>query len=377
MSTQFLDEGFKTELRSFMHDEFSHFLSDVELRVAQAYDVARRDTGSASSTVYTEDLNLQNHLITGYTMTANSPGAGSIAWSSVHIVHAGVDYTIADGNTALRYTWFVKPGSGTTATLQSSNTKPTLTVNDCLVFVNVNGTPTNALTTSLPVALADGAVDSASILNGAVTATKTDFYTTLSTAITAAQGQADLALATADGSVSTYFQSNSPWANGDATAGGATNPANKVGDIWYDSDDGQAYRWSGAGGTPANNWILIKDTAITTALANAANAQTTANSKITTFYSVAASVPTALAIGDLWVVTDQGNQLRRASATGTASWVIVQISGSAIAAGGVGNTQLGSGIDGVKLLTGTVGATQLGASAVTPTKLNILDHIMF
>lgn len=372
--TSLLDENFKAELRNFMHSEFSNFLSDVEFRVAQAYDVSKRAAGNAAGMIYAEDINTTAFQITGYTMSANTPGAGSIAWTQVHIVHAGVDYTIADGNTALRYTWFVKPGSGTTATLQSSNTKPTLTVNDCLVFVNTAGQPVNALTTSLPVALGDGAVDSGSILNGAVTAAKTDFYTTLSTAITNAQTDATNAIAIADGSITSHFQETAPWAEG------SVQPAGRTGDLWYKPSNGQAYRWTGptpGGAIPINNWYLIEDSDISAALTAANNAQTTANGKITTFYAVLASPPSALAIGDLWIVTDQGNQLRRATALGTGSWVTVQISGAAIASGGVGNTQLGTGIDGQKLSTGTVGSTQLGSSAVTPTKLNILDHIMF
>lgn len=366
-----LSSGFKSSLREFMHDEFAHFLTDIEFRVKQAYDVQNRTSVESGEQVYAEDLNLMLHTITGYTMTANTPGAGSIAWTAVHIVFGGVDYTCVDGNTALKYVWFVKPGSGTSATLQTSDTKPTLGPNDCLVFVNNAGTPINALTATIPVTLADGAVDTGAIQAGAVTAAKTDFYTTLNNAVTAAQDAADLAQATADGAIVTYFQAAAPWADG------TSQNVSKVGDIWYDSDDGQAYRWSGASGTPVNTWVMIEDSNIGAALTAANNAQTTANSRITTFYAAAASVPTALAVGDMWIVTDQGNQLRRATATGTANWVTVQISGSAIATGGVGNTQLGSGIDGAKLSSGTVSATQLGTGAVVPSKINILQHIMF
>lgn len=369
----------KSDLRAFMHEEFSHFLSDIEYRLKQTYEVAGRVAGNALDKVYAEDLSLSSHLITGYTMSSNTPSAGSIAWTAVHIVFAGVDYTIADGNTANKYAWFVKPGSGTTATLQTGNTKPTLTPNDCLVFVNNSGTAVNALTSSIPVVLADGAVDAGAIMNGAVTADKTNFYTTLSNAITAAQNDADAAIALADGSISTYYQQTAPWPNGDATAGGATNPAAKVGDMWYDQDDGNAYRWSGSAGSPANQWILIEDNSIAAALSAAQNAQTTASSKITTFVGPVATVPVALAAGDLWIVTDEGNRTRRATAPGggLSNWVALQISGSAIANGGIGNTQLGSGIDGAKLTGGSITATQLASNAVTPTKLNILSHIMF
>lgn len=373
------DPDLQEKIRTLVHDEMTHILADIEWRLAQTREHEARvraiESGEVREigpgSVYAEDLNLQDHLMTGYAMTANTPVAGSIAWSAVKIVFGGVDYTIADGNTPNKYAWFIKPGAGTTATLQTGNTKPVLGPNDCLVFFNNGGTPTNALTSTIPVAVVDGAIDSGSLADGAVTAAKTNFYSTLSAAITAAQTAADVAQATADGSVSTYYQTAAPWANG------TVQDVAKVGDIWYDQDDGQAYRWSGAAGTPANTWIMIEDNSIAAALAAATNAQSTANSKITTFYSAAASVPTALAVGDFWIVTDQGNQLRRASAVGTANWVTVQISGAAIASGGVGNTQLGTGIDGAKLSSGTVGSTQLGTNAVTPTKLNILQHILY
>lgn len=371
----------RASLREFMREEFADVLEDISFRIQQAYDVAGRATGSVGQ-VFAEDLNLMSHQITGYTMTANSPVAGSIAWTDVHIVFNGVDYTVVNGNTANKYAWFVKPASGTSATLQTGNTKPVLGPNDCLVFFNNAGTPVNALTSSIPVAVVDGAIDSAALANGAVTAAKTDFYTALSNAVTAAQSDATAAMALADGSISTYFQASPPWANGDATAGGASNPSAKTGDMWYDSDDGNSYRWSGptpGGAITPNNWILIEDSSIAAALGVANAAQTTANSKITTFYGPVASVPTALAAGDLWVVSDEGNRIRRATAAGgtLANWVAMQISGTAIANGGVTNTQLGSGIDGAKLSSGTVGSTQLGTNAVTPTKLNILQHIMF
>lgn len=384
-----LPKDFQDSLRQFMKQEFDHFLQDVEWRVKQAYDVERRTAGERSGIVHTEDLDILMHQMTGYTMTANSPSAGSIAWTAVHIVFAGVDYTIADGSTALKYTWFVKPGSGSAATLQSSNTKPTLGPNDCLVFVNYAGTPVNALTSTIPVTVADGAVDSGAIANGAVTAAKTDFYTSLTTAITNAQTAADNARAIADGEISTYFQGAAPWANG------STQDDAKTGDMWMD-DDGQAYRWTGAAGTPANTWKVITDNALSKALADAQAANNLAGSKNTVFYRNFANTPTAVAVGDTWVVLDQDMRTRYATAPGAANWVDAPlgtaglannavtnakiasgVDGAKLSSGTVGNTQLGSGLDGAKLSTGTVGSTQLSAGSVTPTKFNTLQHIMF
>ena len=129
----------------------------------------------------------------------------------------------------------------------------------------------------------------------------------------AAQNDADQALAdaadaqaTADGKVASYFQTTAP----------AGLVAGDVGDLWFDTDDGnKMYRWSGAA------WVVSQDTAITTAInaaaaasAEAGDAQDTADSKIITFYQD--DPPTSLAIGDLWVDTNADNLLYRATMAG-------------------------------------------------------------
>lgn len=364
-----MDAGLIAEIKALMHDEFSHFLADVEFRVKQAYDVAARATGADSGTVYAEDLHIGRHLLTGYTITNNSPAAGSIAWSSLHIVYNGVDNTITNGNTANKYAWWDPAVSATV--LQTGNTVPTLTGSAALIFVNNGGVATNAVDSTVAVAvgagvvtaasIAAGAVGTAAIADSAITPAKTSFYTALSDAIAAAQSDADAAMALADGTISTYFQATAPWATG------TTQPDNKTGDIWYDSDDGQGYRWSGPAGTPVNTWVLIKDTGITTALANAAAAQTTANSKIQTFYAANSATPTASATGDLWVVTDKGNLTRRWSGS---AWVDLAVGTDAIAAGAVTGAKIASGtVAAANIATGAVGTTQLADSAVTGAKI--------
>lgn len=157
-----------------LEQRLGHFLADIERRLGQTRELEASiaNGGGKRRKVHAEDLDLLRHTIDGYTVTANSPGAGSIAWTSVHIMYGGVDYTIADGNTANRYVWFVKPGSytpGTPVVLQNSNTKPTLSTGDTYVFINNSGTPTSVLegNGSAPV-LGGAIVDSASIIAGAV-----------------------------------------------------------------------------------------------------------------------------------------------------------------------------------------------------------------
>lgn len=87
--------------------------------------------------------------------------------------------------------------------------------------------------------------------------------------------------------------------------------ASATGDLWIDTDDGnKLYRWNGS------SWVAIQDTAIQTALANAADAQSTADRKIVTFAQD--NEPTATDTGDLWIDTNDNNKLYRWSGS---SWL--------------------------------------------------------
>ena len=109
------------------------------------------------------------------------------------------------------------------------------------------------------------------------------------------------AQATADGKVTTFIQASPPTAEG-------------VGDLWIDTDDdNNLYRWNGSA------WIDVADGNIAQALTDASNAQATADGKIVTFYQTGA--PTAVALGDLWVDTDDGNRLYRWNGS---AWVDAQ-----------------------------------------------------
>ena len=105
--------------------------------------------------------------------------------------------------------------------------------------------------------------------------------------------------AAADGKIVSFFQTSAPTAQG-------------VGDIWFDTDDGnKMYRWNGS------SWVAAQDTLITTAISDASNAQATADGKVTTFFQ--ASAPTPEAIGDLWIETDAQNRLWRWNGS---TWVL-------------------------------------------------------
>jgi hypothetical protein len=125
-----------------------------------------------------------------------------------------------------------------------------------------------------------------------------------------AQALADAAdaQATADGKIATFYQAGPPTAEG-------------IGDIWFDTDDGfKQYRWNGS------TWVIAADTRIGQAINDAADAQATADGKVTTF--VAATSPTAEAVGDLWLDSADGNKLYRWSG---AAWVALPVGTGAIA----------------------------------------------
>jgi hypothetical protein len=129
--------------------------------------------------------------------------------------------------------------------------------------------------------------------------------------ISSVQGTIATLQATEDGGINTFYQNDAP-------TGG-------VGDLWVDTDDGnKLYRWDGS------VWQPIQDTAIATAIADAAAAASTADSKITTYYGpdaptvdlIDGSALNADDDGDLWFETDQNNKLHRFDGS-TLTWVAV------------------------------------------------------
>jgi hypothetical protein len=83
-----------------------------------------------------------------YAVTNNSPSAGYIAWTNLHVQFDGSNYTIADGNTNKKYSYWTQ---GTPTSLVCTDTFPTLGNNDCLIFLNKFGIATVVPTaTALP-----------------------------------------------------------------------------------------------------------------------------------------------------------------------------------------------------------------------------------
>lgn len=101
---------------------------------------------------------------------------------------------------------------------------------------------------------------------------------------------ASVAYETANGKIDSFFQPTAP-------------VGTSVGDIWFDTDDGnKVYRWSGSA------WVGAQDSKIAQALLDAADAQSTADGKITSFYTTVA--PSVKGVGDLWVNSSTNLVLR-------------------------------------------------------------------
>lgn len=302
-------------IENILHDKLAHFLSDIDFRLGQAYDVADRASGRGSK-VYAEDMNIPGrHFLTGYTVTSNSPTAGSIAWANLHMVYNGTDTLITDGNSALTYHWWSP--TTTPTVLQSSNTKPTLANGEVLLFMNVGGaakvmlSDTNA---SLPSLVANNTVD-ASAINGR------------------AIGQGQMALNAVDSSI---LASNAVTAGKIAT--GAINA--------------EAQFATGVVGSTALG-------------ANAVTAGKIAAGGISASTQFASGVVTSTAIG-----ADQiTSALIAPSAVGTTELGANAVDSTKLADGAVSTT--------AKIGTGVVTATNVAAGAVTPAKLNILRHVLY
>lgn len=142
-----------------------------------------------------------------------------------------------------------------------------------------------------------------------------------------------------------------------------------IGDLWCDTDAGnKLYRAAsvGANEIKAGEWVAVQDTAYT--------------SKNVTFAQDA--TPTALAAGDIWIDTNDGNKMYRATAAGSGSWVAVL---DAILTGGYVTVDSNNNITnistaGINVGTGTSGArTQITSNGLAVynsggTVIDQVDH---
>lgn len=129
---------------------------------------------------------------------------------------------------------------------------------------------------------------------------------------------------------------------------GGTYLANS--DLWIDSDDNKLYIAT----TAAGAWTSVQDTAISTAITNAATAQSTADGAVRFFFQD--SPPTGLNntthVGDMWVETDNGN---RPWSWDGAAWTDKRIGNAAISP----NSLVASNVVATGTITAALLETQL------------------
>ena len=142
-----------------------------------------------------------------------------------------------------------------------------------------------------------------------------DFSDTVTADIDNLQGQID-------GNITTWFYDYVPTtSNYPASSWTTTELKNQhLGDLFYivnnDEDNGQVYRWAMI--NSAYQWILVEDAEVTKALADAAKAQDTADSKRRVF----TSQPTPpYDVGDLWSQGPSGDLMRCKTARTSGSYV--------------------------------------------------------
>lgn len=171
---------------------FKSVLHDITYRIDSLMNMGLMQAGLPHR-ITSEMLNLARPILDGFTISDNSPSAGSIAWADCNIVYKGTKHTITNGNTNLKYVYWTL--ATTPTTFKTSATKPTLSDDDILICINdggihrltvgegrmVNGAAvldgsissgelgSGAVTTAK---LASGAVDSTILASGAVTTTK-------------------------------------------------------------------------------------------------------------------------------------------------------------------------------------------------------------
>ncbi|MGH3424267.1 MAG: hypothetical protein ACRDO8_06045 [Nocardioidaceae bacterium] len=162
--------------------------------------------------------------------------------------------------------------------------------------------------------------------------------------------QANTATDIANSKITTYYQATAP-------VGAA------VGDLWIDTGDDTLHRWDGA------VWVAVRDDGITQALADAQNAQTTADGKIVSYFQ--ATAPVGAAVGDLWFDTGDGNQQHWWDG---GSWSDVPMGSGAIADAAVDAAKLADeSVTTGKLSPDSVDSDSIRGGSVTGDKLNLGD----
>ena len=153
-----------------------------------------------------------------------------------------------------------------------------------------------------------------------------------------------------DSKAETWFQTTDP------STAWTTQPVRDIHDkdLWYNSSTKLLKIYTAS----SNTWTTVQDQAAIDAAAAASTAQSTADGKIVTF--VQTSAPTAGAIGDLWMDSDDNRKMYRWNGS---SWVAVDDSriATTYSRWGVQTTAIGGGktaVAGIQLNSDSIGTSE-------------------
>lgn len=191
-----------------------------------------------------------------FQVLSNTPSVGRIAWSSVHISYDGQSYSVADGNTDKKFVYWKK---ATPTAFLFSDAHPSLTEDDCIVFLNKNGIPINVLNASAldgdlvvpgtvtSAAIATDAIDSSHIKSDAIVGR----HILAGSIVAEKLSVSDLSAISAN--LGTMTAGNFTLNAEGFIKGGAANFASGTG-IWMGNDGGK-YKWRvGAPGSSMAEW---------------------------------------------------------------------------------------------------------------------------
>jgi len=151
---------------------FKSVLHDITYRIDSLMNMGLLQSG-LSHRVTSEMLNLPRPILDGFTVSDNSPSAGSVAWADCNIMYKGTKYIITNGNTNLKYIYWTL--ATTPTTFKTSATKPTLSDDDILICINDGGIHRLTIGDGRMVngaAVLDGSISSGELGSGAVTTAK-------------------------------------------------------------------------------------------------------------------------------------------------------------------------------------------------------------
>ena len=120
-----------------------------------------------------------------------------------------------------------------------------------------------------------------------------------------------------DDNITSWFFSGVPTAESEPAASWTTDAVKKqhIGDLYYDKATGLGYRWVLDNGT--YSWVVIRDTGVAKALADAAAAQAAADGKVRCFGSTPAP---PYDVGDIWMQGAGGDIMLCQTARQTGSY---------------------------------------------------------